>query len=211
MNKQEFNHFLNLPKDKQNKIINSAMMVFSKYDYKKASVNDIAKAADISKAMIFHYFGSKKQLYLFLLESSINNFMNIVEKGLSKNESDFFERIKQSSIIKLKLSKQHPYSMGFFTKAYTETDVDVTKEVKQIFVLQKKFGAEFVLNEIDKQKFKEGVSPELVLKILMRFLEGYINSLANFEKDLDLVINEFYQCVDLMKNNFYKKEFLKGE
>lgn len=58
--------FLALPKEKQKAILDGAMQVFGSAPYKKASVGDIAKAAGISKGMVFYYFGSKKELYLFL-------------------------------------------------------------------------------------------------------------------------------------------------
>ena len=41
--------FFDLPEEKQQRIINSALTVFSKYDYKKASTDEIVRLAGISK------------------------------------------------------------------------------------------------------------------------------------------------------------------
>ena len=57
--------FLALSEKKQKTIINAALQCFGKFGYEKASINDIAVAAHISKASVFQYFGSKKQLYIF--------------------------------------------------------------------------------------------------------------------------------------------------
>ena len=60
--------FLALTEEKRLTILNAALQCFGKFGYEKASINDIAVAAHISKASVFQYFGSKKQLYIYLLE-----------------------------------------------------------------------------------------------------------------------------------------------
>ena len=58
--------FFNLPKMKQQKIINAGYRIFSQNSYKKSPMSEIADSADISKSLLFHYFKSKQELYLFL-------------------------------------------------------------------------------------------------------------------------------------------------
>ena len=48
--------FFSLPAEKQQAIINAGYRVFSQNSYKKSPMNDIAEAAGISKALLFHYF-----------------------------------------------------------------------------------------------------------------------------------------------------------
>ena len=52
--------FLALTEEKRLTILNAAFQCFGKFGYEKASINDIAVAAHISKASVFQYFGSKK-------------------------------------------------------------------------------------------------------------------------------------------------------
>ena len=52
--------FLALTEEKRTAILNAALQCFGKFGYEKASINDIAVAAHISKASVFQYFGSKK-------------------------------------------------------------------------------------------------------------------------------------------------------
>ena len=58
--------FLALTEEKQTTIRNAALACFAKHGYEKASINDIAVAAGISKASIFQYFGTKQALYEYL-------------------------------------------------------------------------------------------------------------------------------------------------
>ena len=48
------NRFFELPKEKQDRFINAALQIFAKNGYKKASTDEIVKAASISKGLLFH-------------------------------------------------------------------------------------------------------------------------------------------------------------
>ncbi|MDR1559864.1 MAG: TetR/AcrR family transcriptional regulator [Clostridiales bacterium] len=55
---------------KRQDILNAAILVFSKHPYRLANTNDISASAGISKGLLFHYFATKKALYLNALEYS---------------------------------------------------------------------------------------------------------------------------------------------
>ncbi|MBU3205073.1 TetR/AcrR family transcriptional regulator [Clostridium algidicarnis] len=58
--------FYKLDKEKQKRIINSSLQIFSINDFKHASTDDIATKAKISKGSLFHYFKNKLSLYIFI-------------------------------------------------------------------------------------------------------------------------------------------------
>ncbi|MCL2193139.1 MAG: TetR/AcrR family transcriptional regulator, partial [Treponema sp.] len=62
----EIEKFLKLDDEKRDRILNAAMKEF-RYGYVKASTDIIVKEAGISKGLLFHYFGTKEQLYTFLV------------------------------------------------------------------------------------------------------------------------------------------------
>ena len=55
--------FYGLPQEKQQSILNAGFHVFAQNTYKKSPMSEIALAAGISKALLFHYFHNKKELY----------------------------------------------------------------------------------------------------------------------------------------------------
>ena len=59
--------FQSLSQEKQQAVINAAMEVFGKNEYKRASTDLIAAKAGISKGLLFYYFRNKKELYLSLI------------------------------------------------------------------------------------------------------------------------------------------------
>ena len=60
--------FFHLPEEKQQAIINASLEVFATHEYKRASTDDIAAKAGISKGLLFYYFHNKKSLYLYIYD-----------------------------------------------------------------------------------------------------------------------------------------------
>ena len=58
--------FNQLPEERQSQILNGAMQAFSEHGYDKCSMADVAEHAGVSKALLFHYFNTKAELYEYL-------------------------------------------------------------------------------------------------------------------------------------------------
>ena len=202
--------FLALSEEKQKNIIDVALAIFGKMGYKKSSMNDIATAAGISKGLVFHYFGNKKALYQYLIKISGDILRGEMNSQLVKNSSDFFDRLKLVTETKMLVMKKHPAILLFVGSVYCETDEDVADSIKDMLLQGEAFRGGLAFEGMDASKFKEGVDPQLVLNILVKFSEGYVSSSPNMaELDFDKLLSEFDACLDLMKENFYKEEFLK--
>ena len=46
------------------RIVDAAVRIFSEQNYDDVAVSDIAKAAGVAHGLLFHYFGSKRGVYL---------------------------------------------------------------------------------------------------------------------------------------------------
>lgn len=202
--------FFSLPVEKQKVIIDAALKAFGTNGYKKASISDIASAAGISKAMMFHYFGTKKALYLYLIDLCANIVMSEIDEKFDNTVTDFFDRIKLSSNIKVSVMKKHPAILSFLTSAYFENDDEVKEDFKTIFAKGEAFRNKIAFDGMDASKFKDGIDPKLVMKMLTWFSEGFISQFSSkAEVDLEAICKEFDECMDLLKNNLYKEEYLK--
>lgn len=197
--------FASLTQQKQTHILNAATTVFATYDYKKASMQDIAKAAGISKSMLFYYFKSKKQLYLFLLTQTTARLQQTVLNGLDPSITDFFDKLLHISSLKLQVASEQPFAFSFLNKAHFETDAEVHSDIAQFLSKQKQLGTAISLSNIDRQKFAPDVSPELVLNLLTKYVEGQTYALQSFcPESLQRVMEEFKQVISLFKAKFYK-------
>lgn len=202
-------NFLNLPVKKQKTIIDAALKSFAANGYKKTSVSDIATAARISKAMVFHYFGTKKSLYLYLIELCGNIITKEVNEKFDYTITDFFERIKLSSNIEIAIMRKHNAIPAFLTSMYFENDEEVKEDIRSILAKGEGFRNKIAFDGMDCSKFKEGIDPKLVMKMLLWLTDGYMNQLSSkIEIDYEGFFKEFEECMDLLRNNFYKEEYV---
>lgn len=203
--------FYNLSTEKQNRIIDAALQQFGTNGYKKASIGDIAAAAGISKAMIFHYFGTKKDLFLFLVKYCGDLIIQEIDDKFDSTLTDFFDRIICSSDIKLSVLNRHPYAITFLGRIYFENDEEVSGDIKALLARGEKIRDKVAFNGMDTSKFKDGVNPQLVLKILIWMAEGFASSFKDkgfTNESLQGFMQEYTECMNLLRNNFYKEEYL---
>ena len=66
-----FESFEKLPGEKKDKILSAGIREFSQKSYNDAGTDRITEQCQISKGILFHYFGSKKKFYLYCLEKSM--------------------------------------------------------------------------------------------------------------------------------------------
>jgi len=201
--------FLSLSVEKQTIIVDAALLSFSNNGYKKTSVSDIAIAAGISKSMIFHYFGTKKTLYLYLIDLCGNILMKEINENFDTSVTDFFDRIKLATDIKISVMKKHPSILSFLNSMYFESDEEVKTEIKDVLAKGEGFRSKIALDGMDASKFKDGIDPKLIMKMLVLLAEGYISqSSGKAALDLEPLHKEFEEYINLLKKNLYKEEYL---
>lgn len=201
--------FLALSEKKQKTIINAALQCFGKFGYEKASINDIAVAAHISKASVFQYFGSKKQLYIFLLEYCKKLITEIFDKTALDAESDLFDRILASSRMETVSLKKQPFIIPFITSVCEKKSPEVSGILTVMLDEVGKYRDALVLRKRDTLKFKNPADAEPVFKMLLLMAEGYAARYRNEEVfDFDTVMDEFEKNIAVLRNNFYKEEYL---
>ena len=202
--------FLSIPKEKQNQIVEAGLITFGRNGYRKASVSDIASAAGISKAMIFYYFGSKKELYLYLAELCGNVVMNEVREHFDITVDDFFDRLKMASEIKMSALKKYHGILSFLESMYKERDAEVAEDIAKFFSGKQEAAQGLAVDGTDVSKFKEGIDSQLLLNFLLLAAQGFVHDLPpDYEFEvIDKFVENYYALLDIMKKNFYKEECL---
>lgn len=202
--------FLALTEEKRTAILNAALQCFGKFGYEKASINDIAVAAHISKASVFQYFGSKKQLYIYLLEYCKKIIEGIFDKEALNSQTDLFDRILASSRMEMESFQNQPFILQFITSVWEETSPEVADALVILTEEVCKFRNDMVLREDDALKFKNPEDAQPVFQMLLLMAEGYAaryRGAAAF--DFQAVRENFEENIAILRKNFYKEEYQK--
>jgi len=190
--------FWELKKEKQDRMINSALKVFSQYGYKHASTDEIVKGADISKGLLFHYFESKIGLYAFLYDYA-TRFVAL-ELTANVDENGYYELYKQILTAKANSMSQYPYIFLFLNKADEETDneaVSVISERREKY--QRILHA--LKERADITAFAPGIDFEKVGVILDFTIDGLIQkSVLSENFRADFFLEEATEYVDMMQS-----------
>jgi len=200
--------FFSLRAEKQEHIINAALAVFGRNGYKKASVAAIAGQAGIAKGMVIYYFGSKKNLYLYLAEISGKYMAEAMEKNLDPSITDFFDNMKMMTGIKIALIKNHPAIFSFLASTYMENDPEVKDEIQAQMTKNLALRKRWVFSDVDVSKFRDDIDTKLIDKLLVWAAEGFVNSLRHGLGIIEIenFTNDLFACLDLMKKYFYREE-----
>ncbi len=82
-------------------IIQVAGDIFSRYGYKKTTMDDIAKASRKGKSSIYYYFRNKEDIFLAILEKEAYQLRSNIEKSLITKE-DPREKLKAYIQVRMK-------------------------------------------------------------------------------------------------------------
>lgn len=201
--------FLSLPNEKQNRILSAGFSCFGRMGYRKTSAADIAEKAEISKAMLFHYFGNKKSLYVYLL----NTACKLVEEATNENaidSRDFFDCVIADIKSKQSVIEMYPSILQFLTSALKEKNPEVVEEINKTKRYGINFHTKLCMENIDSSKFKEGVNLQLLFDLIIRYMESVSLSMAQeVNGNSKKIFNDAVSCIKMLKYNFYKDEFLE--
>lgn len=204
-----FNH-IDTKNEKIINIINSAFEEFGIYDLEKASLNNIIKRANLSKGVFYYYFKDKKELFDFLLYFSIKVITDELDKDIDWDDSDFFNRLRNSVIVVFETFHDYPYLLDFFYKYSGKRNRQSPEH--QIENIAPGITDKFYQYNLDFSKVREGVDTNKMMTVSKYMINGLTNEIFNKIKisgDM-VVIEQIMKEVD-MYINFLREQFYISE
>jgi AcrR family transcriptional regulator len=209
--------FIKLPEDKKKLIIESGLKEFSFKSYQDANTDIITKQIGISKGSLYHYFGSKKGFYIYLLEYSISTVSYNAEEN-NFVQFDFYQVLFNSLNAKIKLYKDHPLEIRFLNMASKEQSKEVLEEKRKLFMTSMQQAYEnthiTLQNAVERLTLKEEQNRSRVLNalniysnaIITNYLEKYKNRPDEFFINIDIVKKEVKEYIDLFLYGVMKED-----
>lgn len=199
--------FFSLPPQKQQAILNAGYRVFSQNSYKKSPMSEIAAEAGISKALLFHYFHNKRELYLYLWEYCAQVTIQYLTKYNCYQQQDLFESMLRGMRAKMEIIRQYPYMASFTIKAFYEKDPAICAAVQDSYHKYFNFKASNTLLNLDPAQFVPGLDIRMMYQDMYWAAEGYLwEMVQRDEVDLDRMEQDFTRMIDFWKSVYLKKE-----
>lgn len=202
--------FYALPQERQHAMLNAGFSVFARTGFKKGSMDDVARAAGVSKALLFHYFGSKRNFYLYLYRYALDYLAeHLASRMYCDDEDDFFALIERGQALKFEILGEHPDLMQFLIAGYFEPSDEVSPEIRdRLFDLIAQSGKRFA-ERVDASKFADGITVEQATDIVMLFSDGFMRQQTPDKlADLDALNREYLAYLDVLRRRFYRKDCL---
>lgn len=111
-------------------ILEEALRLFAERGFDGVSVSDVATAAGVSKANVFHHFGSKQALYLEVLNSSMaifNEISDYLEPDRAPIEQRLYHFIEANAVH----LQQHPHSAQVVLRELLENRSEITEQLAE--------------------------------------------------------------------------------
>ncbi len=191
--------------DKFTRIIKSSLKEFSKHGYNKTSINAICNDAKVSKGLIFYHFGSKKELYIYLVKYVADLYTRAVQDNFDMNNTDFMAMIKKSTRVKIDIMMEYPYSYDFFMTVLKEEHqfkevIDFLEEAQKVSSYEL---YTHIVNKIDISVFKDGIDVETALKVSTWISEGFLKE-GKFDT-VEHIVENIGELENLLKLLLYKE------
>ena len=202
--------FKELPEEKQRAVFNAAMEVFGKYEYKRASTDLIASKAGVSKGLLFYYFHNKKELYLAVREYLIQTVTEAVVDSELAEITDFFEIITYAAKKKFQMLRKNPYIMEFALRSYYSEKEDVSDELKTMNIQQMSQNYRTYFSRLDLGKFRQGIEPGAIFKMLIWMVDGYMHEQQMYGKqeEWEQLEQMFAVWIGMFKRIAYREEYI---
>ena len=201
--------FSDLPEEKQRQILDAAAEVFAREDYKRASTDDIAARAGISKGLLFYYFKNKQSLYLYVADHLRSLVERHLERGHLAAITDFFDMLDYGAAEKLQLFRRQPWILTLSLRLYYATDKEVASPLRRRFMemLEEMWGTYF--SHIDREKFRPEVEPRQVMDQFIYLIDGYLHQqmMRGVRVDMDALMAEYAVWRDILRQYAYKEEY----
>ena len=185
-------------------MINGALKVFAMQGYRHASTDVIVKEADISKGLLFHYFGSKIGLYTFIYDYSVKFVTLELRACVDPLTVDLFDLMKQMEQAKMHVMKAYPYMQQFLNRAMYEDVSEALLAVEEKRNLWME-ACENWYQQVDMSLLPFGVDGNKLRKMLELTIKGLMSQrLEDHSFQPEMLYAEICDYLDMMKHIVYR-------
>lgn len=161
--------------DAREKILETAKRLFSSQGYANTSLSQVAKEAEVSKALIFWHFENKESLFRTAVQRTLEPyFINVVDELEGLSEVDQIKRLIDEYYA---FVSRNLYSVKFFLSLILRDEKHPDDLVGHMSELQRVYVnlmADIIESGRQKGVFRANVAPQLDAGLVMSALHGIL-------------------------------------
>ena len=157
---------------RKNQILDAAFAVFVERGYSKTTMDDIVKKSRMSKGAIYHYYSSKKELFLSLIDHwEVYSFPNFYSKGDDDKTASQVLMDLSEVVLDVFNNKRHVFLAEVEFWSLSNKDKDVKKKSR---VLYNKllYLFDLILKKGIREKEFEEMDTKVVSMTILTSLQG---------------------------------------
>lgn len=203
-----FEAFEKLPEEKKQMILATGMKEFSQKSYKEVSTDSITQTCGISKGILFHYFGSKKEFYFYCLDQALIRLTTKTER--EEAAKDFYDILFSTMDQRLAVCMKYRDEMQMVNMASRDASAEIaerkTEIVRKYMAYVQMESTETLRRALKTLDFKDsGNMPKIVEglyiyinAVLNKYLLQYQQTPEVFFENSDRIKAEMKGYLDLM-------------
>lgn len=201
--------FMNLSKEKKDKIIKAAKKEFSRVPISEVLIKNIVEDAEIARGSFYQYFDSKEDLLKFLLEEEMEKVDEFAKQALKETSGDIFEVYIRmyDFLINQDLIKEDK----IFHQKVLE---NIKTSEEDFYILKNLMGEELkgpfqkdeIISKVDKSKLKINNDDDLKIIIKMLFIVTKKAIVSSFKyNSKEEARDEYIKMIEFLKYGIYIK------
>ncbi len=176
----------NFSNDRQGIILEAALSVFLTYGFKKTSMDDIARQADMSRPALYQLFKNKTDIFRALSQDLMANAL-LATRQAFELDADFRDQLFASidnSILELhKFCDASPHGMELIgVNQEIARDIEHAWKIKMIDTIAAGIDKAAAVGKVDLSRFSNtDIGSQSVARIVMHGMEGMRESYLSGE------------------------------
>jgi AcrR family transcriptional regulator len=191
------------PKDTAHRILIEAMRIFLGKGYHGTSIDDITRAAGVTKGALYWHFKSKEDLLRKIIEEFEKKFLDGLIQSVKEVQGTTVDKIEKYFRYNAAFSFYNRELCVSFTTLAAElvgAHHGTEPEFRRIYKKYQKFLSRLILQGKKEKVFKKEMDPDLAALIIIAFHDGILIRWFMNRNEMD---GEAYV-------NTFKKIMLKG-
>ena len=191
------------------RIFDAATAEFAAHGFERASTNTIAAEAGVAKGLVFHYFGTKEELYLAIIDRVGER---LIAAYLAEAEwpADLFERLYAFSLFKVRVFQNDPNGYAVLA-AMVDARGDLKERVLARAVEVRKQVWPTLLAGVDTSRLRSGLTLEQALETINVLSEGLekqiiarISTLPDRgQSSMEAIVHDVWKHFERLRDGLY--------